>query len=106
MANLVDNAESHAGGLRAIEVRRREGRAEILVDDQGPGISPTDRERIFEPFNRGGKTDRKGSGLGLAIVREQARLIGATVTIEDAPGSGARFVVSLKDLPVWQESGA
>jgi signal transduction histidine kinase len=103
VANLLDNATAHAGGVRRVELQRLDGRAEILIDDAGPGIPEADRERIFEPFNRGGKTDRKGSGLGLTIVREQARLIGATVTVEDAPGGGARFVVSLKDMPVWSE---
>jgi two-component system sensor histidine kinase MtrB len=104
LANLVDNADLHGSGLRRIVVRRVEGRTEIAVDDKGGGVAPADRERIFEPFNRGSKTDRKGSGLGLAIVSEQARLIGAAVTIEDAPGGGARFLVSLKDLPMWEGS--
>lgn len=103
IANLLDNAEAHGGGVRRVVLQRSEGRTDICIDDRGPGVDPADRERIFEPFNRGGKTDRKGSGLGLTIVREQARLIGASVVVEDAPGGGARFVVSLKDLPVWQE---
>ncbi len=102
LANLVDNAFLHGEGLLRIIVRRGEGRTEIAVDDRGGGVAPDDRVRIFEPFNRGSKTDRKGSGLGLAIVNEQARLIGATVTIEDAPDGGARFIVSLKDLPMWE----
>lgn len=104
LANLVDNAVNHGAGLRRIEIGREGGRTTIAIDDHGDGVAAEDRERIFEPFNRGGKTDRKGSGLGLAIVTEQARLIGATVTIEDAPGGGARFLVSAKDLPVWQEA--
>ena len=102
LANLVDNADQHGDGLRRIVVRRSEGRTEIAVDDKGKGVAEEDRVRIFEPFNRGSKTDRRGSGLGLAIVSEQSRLIGATITIEDAPGGGARFVVSVKDLPMWE----
>ena len=106
LANLVDNAESHGNGLQRIVIDRTDGHTEIAVDDQGDGVAIEDRERIFEPFNRGSKTDRKGSGLGLAIVTEQARLIGATVSIDDAPGGGARFVVSLRDLPMWDEAGS
>ena len=103
IANLLDNAEAHGGGVQQVVLQRQEGRTDIFIDDAGPGVAAQDRERIFEPFNRGSKTDRKGSGLGLTIVREQARLIGATVAVEDAPGGGARFAVTLKDLPVWQE---
>lgn len=102
LANLVDNADSHGSGLKGIWIERLDGRTEIAVDDSGSGVEPEDRERIFEPFNRGRKTDRRGSGLGLAIVTEQARLIGATVCIEDAPGGGARFRVSVKDIPIWE----
>lgn len=100
LANLIDNALAHGEGVRMIAVQRVDGGTEICVDDNGPGVPIEDRERIFEPFNRGRKTDRKGSGLGLAIVSEQARLIGATVTIEDAPAGGARFRVFLIDQPL------
>ncbi len=103
LANLVDNAEHHGAGLRMIHIERVDGRTEIAVDDRGEGVALEDRERIFEPFNRAGKTDRKGSGLGLAIVTEHSRLIGATVTVDDAPSGGARFTVSLRDLPIWEE---
>jgi len=103
LANLVDNAQKHGGGVRSVSIHRVEGRTEIFVDDHGPGVAPEDRERIFEPFNRGGKTDRTGSGLGLTIVNEQARLIGGTVSIQDRPGGGARFVVNVRDLPMWGE---
>lgn len=103
LANLVDNADKHGAGLRQIRIERGDGRTEIMVDDRGPGVPEEDRIRVFEPFNRGGKTDRTGSGLGLTIVNEQARLIGGTVTITDAPIGGARFVVSFRDLPMWGE---
>jgi signal transduction histidine kinase len=102
LANLVDNAIAHGQGVQAIRVRRRDGQTDVCVDDLGDGVAQEDRVRIFEPFNRGRKTDRKGSGLGLAIVTEQARLIGATVTIEDAPGGGARFRVTIADQPLWE----
>jgi signal transduction histidine kinase len=102
LANLVDNAIAHGQGVQAARVRRIDGQTDVCVDDLGEGVAEEDRLRIFEPFNRGRKTDRKGSGLGLAIVTEQARLIGATVTVEDAPGGGARFRVALTDQPLWE----
>ena len=67
-----------------------------MVEDDGPGIAPEARERIFERFVRG-RGDRAGSsGLGLAIVRAVAESHGGTVTLTDAKRStGARFVVRL-----------
>jgi signal transduction histidine kinase len=72
--------------------------AAILVDDQGPGVPADAREAIFEPFARlpGSRTRADaGSGLGLAIARRLAELHGGTLVATDAPGGGARFVLSL-----------
>ena len=64
--------------------------------DRGPGISETDRERIFEPFYRGAAgVGIAGSGLGLAIVQGLAEANGADVRIEPRPGGGSVFTVSL-----------
>jgi signal transduction histidine kinase len=82
----------------------------LWVDDQGPGVPPRDRERIFAPFVRlardrvardHGEASRPGSGLGLAVVRDLVALHGGRVWVEDAPGGGARFVVELPngDVP-------
>lgn len=66
----------------------------LAVEDEGPGIPPEDRERIFERFQqlhrRGG-----GIGLGLYVTREIVRRHGGTIAVEEAPGGGARFVVRL-----------
>ena len=69
----------------------------LIVDDAGPGIPPADRERVWRPFVRleGGDRPRTGTGIGLAIVRQLVELHEGTTTIQDAPGGGARFVVSL-----------
>ena len=66
--------------------------------DEGPGIATDDRERIFEPFSRlpGVARDRAGgTGLGLAIARRIVTAHEGTIGVDDAPGGGARFVVTL-----------
>jgi signal transduction histidine kinase len=69
----------------------------VTVTDDGPGIAPQDRERVFERFIRlddGRRRDPGGSGLGLAIARDIAHAHHATLRIEDSP-RGARFVLRL-----------
>jgi two-component system, OmpR family, sensor histidine kinase MtrB len=96
LVNLVDNAESHGRGLRAVTVRRAADRVWILVDDRGPGIPPDLRERVFERFARGpAARTGSGSGLGLALVERHVRLLGGTVEVCDGPDGGARFAVGL-----------
>ena len=98
MGNLYENADRYAQGVTRLGLARRGDRIQITVDDGGPGIAPSDRERIFERFWRGPvarqKTSR-GSGLGLALVAEHSRLLGGSIAVDDAPGGGARFVVEL-----------
>ncbi|HZD02291.1 MAG TPA: HAMP domain-containing sensor histidine kinase [Actinomycetes bacterium] len=100
MANLVNNAETHGGGLAGISVVRAGGRVRVLVDDAGPGVAPAYRGRIFERFSRapvtaGSRRDGGGVGLGLALVAEHVRVHGGQVWVEERPGGGARFVVEL-----------
>jgi two-component system sensor histidine kinase KdpD len=73
----------------------------VSVVDQGPGIVPADRDRIFEPFYRGrpsgnaGDERWTGSGLGLAIAKGFVEGNGGTITVQSLPGQGTSFVVSL-----------
>ena len=67
----------------------------MRVVDRGPGISPADQERIFEPFFRGGDRRAEGSGLGLAIVKGFVEANGGQVRVESLPGQGSSFVVAL-----------
>ena len=91
--NLVENAARHgAAGGRILVTLTDDG--VLHVDDDGPGVPPDQRERIFEPFARLDGTGRPGSGLGLALVAQQARHHGATVTVTEAPLGGARFTVT------------
>jgi two-component system OmpR family sensor kinase len=70
----------------------------VTVTDDGPGVAERDAQRIFEPFYRGARTramELPGAGLGLAIARQVARTAGGDVSVGDAQGRGARFVVRL-----------
>jgi two-component system, OmpR family, sensor histidine kinase TctE len=94
--NLLDNALRYCpeGSSVTLSVSAIP-RPELAVSDDGPGIAPAERERIFERFHRGASVSAEGCGLGLAIVREIAAVHGATVKAEAGrDGRGARFVVS------------
>ena len=77
---------------------QRSGRTcEIVVEDDGPGIPPEDRERVFQRFYRS-SDDGRGTGLGLAIVRWIAKAHAGTVTIaQSGEAGGARFVTSIPE---------
>jgi two-component system sensor histidine kinase MtrB len=96
--NLLDNADRHAGGARAVRVERKDDAVVVTVDDAGPGVPAEDRERVFERFARGPRAARgslPGAGLGLAIVAETAARHGGAAWCSDAPAGGARFSFSV-----------
>jgi signal transduction histidine kinase len=101
--NLVDNAARHARSGVSVAVAEEAGRdgstdVVLVVDDDGPGVPPEQRERVFERFVRLDEArarDAGGSGLGLAIVKEIAGAHGGSVVAEASPSGGARFVVRL-----------
>ncbi len=97
MRNLVDNALRYCPAGARITVRVRRGDAICLeVEDDGPGISPVERERVFERFYRAPGSAADGCGLGLAIVREIAHSHGGTVTLrEGRDGVGLLVQVAL-----------
>jgi PAS domain S-box-containing protein len=97
--NLLSNAVKFTatGGVTA-RTARRGTVAEIHITDTGPGISPDQRERIFEEFYQveGGLVRTAGgTGLGLAIARRFARLMNGDVRVESMPGKGSEFVIEL-----------
>lgn len=96
IANLVENAAVHtpSGSPIEIQIRHDDASIRVAVTDQGPGVPPEDRERIFRPFERG-RVRGRGSGLGLAIARGFAEAHGGTLDVEGEPSGGARFVVTL-----------
>jgi two-component system OmpR family sensor kinase len=103
VVNLMENAVKHTPPGTVIKATAgREGDDVVLaVEDEGPGVAPEVRDRLFERFVRG-SGDRGGSfGLGLSIVRAVAETHGGSVTLEDPPAgtTGARFVVRLPARP-------
>jgi signal transduction histidine kinase len=102
--NLGDNAARHAGTV-AFALAATDGHITLTVDDDGPGIPASDRERVFERFVRldeGRDRAVGGTGLGLAIAREVARAHGGDVTLGDSPVGGLRAEVR---LPAAQSEG-
>ena len=97
LVNLLENALKYSSRADRVDVAVSADGGSMLVRvrDRGPGVGPDDRERIFQPFERGAG-DHQGSGLGLAIARGFAEANGARVWLEPTePGAGAVFVVAL-----------
>jgi two-component system, OmpR family, sensor histidine kinase KdpD len=68
----------------------------LRVVDQGPGIDPSELDAVFEPFQRLGDTAAtEGIGLGLAVARGFADLMGGTLEVEDTPGGGTTFILTM-----------
>jgi signal transduction histidine kinase len=100
--NLVENAllYSPPGTAVGIEFGAVDGCAFVAVSDEGPGISPEEREAVFERFRRGSAASGvSGTGLGLAIVRALARRWGGSAAISDRPDGGTRVEVRFPAEP-------
>ena len=69
--------------------------ASITVGDNGPGLSTDEAAKVFDQFERLGRSGDGGSGLGLYISRKLARAMGGDLTVDSAPGEGARFTLQL-----------
>jgi signal transduction histidine kinase len=116
--NLLDNAGKYGrSGAPVLVETLREGRVAVLaVEDSGPGITPEDIPRVFEPFYRSAEARRQGipgAGLGLAMVQRIAVAFGGAVAVRSEPGRGCRVEVRLpiaeeapeEGLPVVGETG-
>ena len=94
--NLLDNAIAYAPGEITLESGREDGRVILAVRDHGPGIAPSELERVTERFYRGRGTPSGGSGLGLAIARELAEKWGGSLSVSSAEGGGTRVEIRLR----------
>ena len=94
LINLLSNAQRYTppGGHITVSTRLARGEVILTVADSGPGISPEDRERIFEPFYRG---DRSGLGLGLAIAKSLVELHHGRIWVNDSDHHGSEFCVTV-----------
>ena len=100
LANLIENAESYAGGATRVTAEAARDSIRLAVEDDGPGVPPEERSRIFERFYRGqagrARGEGRGAGLGLSLVAEHVRLHGGAVWVEPkTDGPGSRFVVDI-----------
>jgi two-component system phosphate regulon sensor histidine kinase PhoR len=100
VVNLVENAVKYGRAKGRVVVRGRavNGHVELCVADDGPGIPPEARERVFERFYRVDKARSReagGTGLGLAIVKHIIQSHGGKVWVESEPGQGAQFYFTL-----------
>jgi len=103
LLNLLGNAIRYSpeGSHIRLHVEPDHERARVIVADQGPGLTQEQQAQLFEKFERLGRTGDGGSGLGLYISRRLARAMGGDLTVESAPGQGARFTL---ELPLDQNS--
>jgi signal transduction histidine kinase len=94
--NLLGNAGKHTapGTPIHVKVMGRPNGVVLIIEDEGEGVPDEIKETIFEPFQQG-EDARGGVGIGLSLVRRFAELHGGTAHVEDRPGGGARFVVTL-----------
>lgn len=98
VSNLVSNAFRWTpdGGRVALALETQNGNVAVSVADTGPGIQPSEQERIFRPF---WSRDGAGTGLGLAIARELAVALGGRIVLISEPGAGSRFDLVLPASP-------
>ena len=98
ITNLLSNAFRWTpdGGRVELELSATDGSVYVSIGDSGPGIAPSERERIFRPFwSRGGG----GTGLGLPIARELAAALGGRISLESSAEQGSRFELMLPTRP-------
>ncbi|HEU4793230.1 MAG TPA: ATP-binding protein, partial [Nitrolancea sp.] len=109
LTNLISNAlkySPHGGEVKVI-VRQDDDHAELIVSDQGIGITPSERPRLFQPFQRGESAhlSASGTGLGLYITAQIVEQHGGTIDLESEPAEGSTFTIRLPRVPRVQPEG-
>jgi signal transduction histidine kinase len=106
LANLLDNARKHGGGVERLRVGARAGAVRFVVEDRGPGFSAEEAARLGEALARGERPHRNGQarpegslGLGLALVHRIARSHGGRLALESRPEGGARVTLEIARRP-------
>jgi signal transduction histidine kinase len=104
LTNVLDNAIKYSpqGGTVSIRVEQRNGQALVAIADEGPGIPPAHRERIFHRFFRVDEArarEHGGAGLGLAIAKWAVEMHGGEIIVDPRPSSGAEFHIVLPITP-------
>lgn len=97
VTNLLDNAARYRASRTRVSATIEDRHLVLGVEDDGPGIPPADRERVFERFTRldDARVAGEGTGLGLAIANELVGAAGGTMSIHTGDLGGAAFVVRL-----------
>jgi hypothetical protein len=97
LLNLIGNALRYGPEGSQVWIRlEHDGQfSRVIVADQGPGLDAAQQSRVFDKFERLGRSGDGGSGLGLYISRRLARAMGGELSVESAPGQGARFILSV-----------
>ena len=98
--NLITNGVKYSPKSSTIQVRVEDATSEvhISVTDNGQGIAPGDKEKIFERFYRSQPAENRGeegTGIGLSLVKEIVQQHGGTIAVESAPGTGSRFTIAV-----------
>ena len=93
LANLIDNSARHGATLVSVTATSIDGKARILIDDDGAGISPSNQARIFEPFFTT-RRESGGTGMGLGIVLALLKAHDGTIRLVDSE-TGTRFEIIL-----------
>jgi len=96
VANILDNAIKHGGGIIHVILKSENGQAKLLISDSGPGINEVEMPHIFDRFYRAEKSrTTAGSGLGLSLALAIVKAHGGSISVKNSPRKGSEFTLTL-----------